>query len=90
MRTCFYQVSGKHAGTTQGIKKKIQCPKLSKEARTALSARRHLAAKRYRDALGKTWNTINKITEDIASSHHKSVCRVQMELHTGLQHSRTE
>jgi dGTP triphosphohydrolase len=90
MRTRFYQVSGKHAGTTQGIKKKIQRPKLSKEARAALNARRQLAAKRYKDALGETWNTIDKITEDIASSHHKSVRRVQMELHTGLQHSRTE
>ena len=90
MRTCFYQVSGKHAETTQGIKKKIQHPRLSKKARAALNARWHLAAKHYKDALGETWNMIDKITEDISSSHHKSVRRVQMELYTSLQRSHTE
>ena len=86
---CFYQVSGKHAGPRQGIKK-IQRPKLSKEAYATLNACRLLAAKRYKDALGESWDTIDKITEDVASSHHKSVHRVQMELHTGLQCLRTE
>ena len=90
MRVRFYETSAKHARMTQGIKKKIQRPKLSKEARAALNARQQLAAQRYKDALGETWNTIDKLTEEIAASNHKSVRHVQTELHTGLQCSRTE
>jgi dGTP triphosphohydrolase len=90
MRTRFYQASAKHPRMTQGVKKKPQRPKLSKEARAALNARRRLAAKRYKDALGETWNTIDKLTEEIAASHHKSVRHVQTELHTGLHRSHTE
>jgi len=90
MRARFYQTSAKYTRTTQGVKKKIQRPKLSKEAHAALNARRLLAAKRYKDALGETWKTIDKLTEEIATSNHKSVRRVQTELHTGLQRSRTE
>jgi hypothetical protein len=89
MRARFYQTSAKYR-TTQGVKKKIQRPKLSKEAHAVLNACRQLAAKRYKDALGETWKTIDKLTEEIATSNHKSVCRVQMELHTGLQCSHTE
>lgn len=89
MRTRFYQTSAKHAKTT-GVKKRIKRPKLSKEARAILNARRQLAAQRYRDALGDSWNTLDKLTEDIAVSHHKSIRRVQTELHTGIQRSRIQ
>ena len=87
MRTRFYQTSATHAKTT-GVKKRIKRPTLTKEARAALNARRRLAAKKYRDALGDSWNTLDKLTEDIAVSHHKSIRRVQTELHTGIQRSR--
>ncbi|KAF8240164.1 hypothetical protein L208DRAFT_1234855 [Tricholoma matsutake] len=83
-------MSAKHNRTTQGIKSKIQHPKLSKEACTALNACRQLAAWQYKDVLGETWNVIDKLTEELAVSHHKCICHhyhVQNELHTGHQHS---
>ena len=90
MQVQFYQTSAKYTRTTQSIKKKIQCPKLSKEAHVALNACRLLAVKWYKDALGETWKTIDKLTEEIATSNHKNVCCVQTELYTGLQCSHTE
>jgi hypothetical protein len=89
MRTRFYQTSSTHAKTT-GVKKRIKRPKLSKEARAALNERRRLSAKRYMNALGETWNTLDKLAEDVAVSHHKSVSRVRTELHTGIQRSRIQ
>jgi hypothetical protein len=83
MRTRFYQTSTKSSRTTLGVKRKVNRPKLSADARAALLARRRQASQNYKNALGETWDTIDKLTEDLAIAHRKSLQRVQCELHMG-------
>lgn len=90
MRTQFYTARAKPARATQGILRKILRPKLSKEARIAISARRRLASKSYRNALEETWKKIDNLTADLAVAHHKSLRRVQSELHMGSRLSRVQ
>jgi hypothetical protein len=85
MRTRFYATSSKLSKPTQAVKKKAKRPQLSKEARTAVNARRCLAAQNYRNELGEAWATIDKLIEDLAQNHHKSICHVQSKLHMGHQ-----
>jgi hypothetical protein len=66
-----------------GVKHKVNRPKLSAEARAALLARRRQASQCYKNALSETWDTIDKLTEDLSVAHHKSLQRVQSELHMG-------
>ncbi|KAG1860769.1 hypothetical protein F4604DRAFT_1930089 [Suillus subluteus] len=56
---------------------------LSKEARTALTARRRENAHQFRSALGDAWNGLDETIKEIASSHHKSFHRVQNDLCLG-------
>ena len=85
MRTHFYTTSSSLSQPTQAVKKKAKRPQLSKEAWTLVNAHRHQASQSYRTELGKAWATIDKLTEDIAENHHKSLHRVQSELHMGRQ-----
>ena len=85
MRTRFYTTSSSLSQPTQAVKKKAKCPQLSKEARTLVNARRRQASQSYRTELGEAWAMIDKLTEDIAENHHKSLRRVQSELHMGCQ-----
>jgi|ERR1700733_2591030 len=90
MRTRFYHTSTRATRTTLGVKRKINRPKLSADARAALLARRRQASQNYKNALGETWTTIDKLTQELATSHHKSIQRVQSELHTGHELARKE
>jgi hypothetical protein len=72
------------SGTTQAVKK-TKRPKLTKEARIAVNARRRVAAHNYKNDLEEAWSKIDEVTEDLALTHHKSVRRVQSELHMGRQ-----
>lgn len=73
--------------TTQSHRKRVQAlptrrPRvvLSKEARAALTARRHENSRRFKLALDDAWNGLDKTVKTIASSHHKSFRRVQNDL----------
>jgi len=83
MRTRFYNTSSKPGNTIQSVKKKAKRPQLSQEARAAVNARRRQAAQNYRNDLGEAWKKIDEVTENLAATHHKSIRRVQSELHMG-------
>jgi hypothetical protein len=90
MRTRFYHTLTRATQTTLGVKCKINCLKLSADARAALLARQQQASQNCKNALGETWTTIDKLTQELATSHHKSVQRVQSKLHTGHELARKE
>jgi hypothetical protein len=83
MRTHFYNTSTGVSRTTLGVKRKINRPKLSPEAHAALLACWQQASQSYKNALGETWDTIDKLAQELATSHHKSLQHVQSELHMG-------
>lgn len=56
---------------------------LTKEARKVINERRRQAAACYQEDLGNTWEKIDKSIADLAATHHKSIQRVQKELHMG-------
>ena len=84
MKTRFYNTSTKAGRTTQGARK-FHRPKLTKDVRAAITARRRLASQSYRSALKDTWEKIDELTENLAVAHHKSIRQVQLELHMGRQ-----
>lgn len=85
MRTRFYRTSTKPGQATQGIARKVSRPKLTKDVRAAIAARRRLASQSYRSALRETWGKIDELIENLALAHHKSLRQVQLELHMGRQ-----
>jgi hypothetical protein len=88
MRTRFYSTSTKPGRTTQGIAQKVSRPKLAKDVRAAINARRRLASQSYQRALKDTWGKIDELTENLTIAHHKSIQHVRLELHMGRQISR--
>jgi len=90
MRTRFYQSTAKPSGHIQRIARKHKKVQLTKEARAAINARRREASKQYKQDVDKVWAELCEKTENLASTHHKSVRRVQSELHLGqsLAHRR--
>ncbi|KIJ57835.1 hypothetical protein HYDPIDRAFT_103757 [Hydnomerulius pinastri MD-312] len=56
---------------------------LSKEARVVLAFERRRKAQGFRDDLDTTWVQLDEATKKIASTHHKSVKRVQRDLYLG-------
>ena len=56
---------------------------LSAEARAALKLDRHEKSLRFKKDLDHAWKSLEDVTKTIASKHHKSVKRVQNELHLG-------
>ena len=90
MRTRFYRTSTIPGQATQGIARKVSRPKVTKDVRAAIAARRRLASQSYKSALRDTWVKIDELTENLAVAHHKSLRQVQLELHMGHQVSHTE
>lgn len=90
MRTHFYPTSSKLGKAIQTVKKKAKCPQLSQEARAAINAHCCQAAQNYRNDLGEAWKKIDKVTENLAATHHKSIHRVQSELHMGSMTTKRE
>ena len=76
----FYHSTAK---TTQGVRRTHKRVQLTKEARAAINARRREASDKFQRDLEKAWTNINEATETLASTHHKSIRRVQSELHMG-------
>jgi hypothetical protein len=56
---------------------------LSKEAHAAVTLKRRKKGQDFRDDLCTTWEQLDKATKQIASTHHKSVQRVQRDLYLG-------
>jgi hypothetical protein len=84
MKTRFYNTSTKVGRTTQDARK-FHRPKLTKDVRAAITARRRLVSQSYKSALKDTWGKIDELTKNLAVAHHKSICQVQLELHIGRQ-----
>ena len=83
MRTRFYQPTTKPSGHVQQIARKYKKVQLTKAARAAINARRREATIRYNQDVDKLWAELGEKAENLASTHHKSVRRVQTELHLG-------
>jgi hypothetical protein len=83
MRTQFYNPTAKPSMRTQGVTKTYKRIQLSKEARMAINARKQEASRHYKKDLDEAWAEIDKVTENLAITHHKSVRRIQQELHMG-------
>jgi hypothetical protein len=56
---------------------------MSKEMRAALLVRQREAAAKYRDDIEIAWAKIDEATEELATTHHKSLRRIQSDLHMG-------
>ncbi|KAG1768106.1 hypothetical protein EV702DRAFT_1050123 [Suillus placidus] len=66
---------------------------LSKKARALLTTQRRQKSRVFRAALDDAWFRINESVKTIASSHHKSIRRVQNDLYMGhavLRYKRTK
>lgn len=76
----------KHIGSPRRTQAPLQThPKvsLSKEARAALKSKQCKKSRLFKDALDNAWDQIDQATKTIASSHHKSIWRVQNNLYFG-------
>lgn len=56
---------------------------MSKETRAILSANRRLKSRQFKVALDDAWDQIDEAMKAIASTHHKSIRRVQNDLWIG-------
>lgn len=83
MVSTFYPLSSTRK--RRQVPRKYTHVKLSKDARIAIHARQKAAAHRYKRDVDNAWATINKLSEDLATTHHKSLHRVQGELHMGRE-----
>ena len=68
---------------TQSLHRKYSRIHLSKDARAAITGRQREAAHRYNKDLDVTWAQIDDVTQNIATTHNKSVRRVRSQLHMG-------
>lgn len=82
MRTRFYKAA-EPSRKTQPISRKRERVSLTKEARAAITSRQRVASVLYKGDIDEAWSQINEATATIAATHHKSVHRVQQELHMG-------
>lgn len=78
--TIFYKTNAKSPTATQGVKRRVR-PRLSREALQALNLRRRQSAANYRKALGDAWSKFDEISQDLATSHRKSLQHVQKSLY---------
>jgi len=62
---------------------------LTKEARKLVNERWRQVDACYQQDLAKTWQKIHQSITDMATTHHKSIHRVQTEFHMGrsVQHT---
>jgi hypothetical protein len=90
MRTRFYKAAAKPKKRTQGVARQHKRIRLAKEARAAIIARQRAASKRYHEDLRTVWGKMDDEVATIATAHHKSVRRVQRELHMGRSIAHTK
>jgi hypothetical protein len=68
---------------TQSVGRKYTRIRLSKDARAAVTGRQREAARRYKKDLDTAWAQIDDATQNIATTHNKSVRHVQGQFHMG-------
>jgi hypothetical protein len=90
MKLSFYKPSDKPTQRTQSASKAKSRKELSAEARAAVRAQQHESQLSYQKDIDDAWAQIDKLTEKIATSHHKSIRRVQGTLHMGRALSHTK
>ncbi len=81
MRGRFYKARSKLAQATNVSRPLGHHPKLSKEYRASLNARRKESVAKYHAALNEAWDGLDKTIARIAEEHNKSVRRVESDLH---------
>ena len=81
MRTLWYSATQPTPQSTKGAGPKVQRPKLSKDARAALAARRKASRESYAKALRDAAGKVNNITEEVATATRQTICRVARDLH---------
>jgi hypothetical protein len=90
MQTKFYWPTSKSKQCTQGILRPYKWVQLTKEAHATINACQCEASHHYKKDLDETWVKIDEATENLAITHHKSVHRVQGELHMGRNMAHTK
>jgi hypothetical protein len=90
MKLSFYKPSDKPTQRTQSAPKAKPRNELPAEARAAVKAQQRESQLRYQKDIDDAWAQIDKLTENIAASHHKSIRRVQGALHMGHTISRAK
>jgi hypothetical protein len=86
----FYKPTVQCPTPVQGVLRVHKRVQLTKEARAAVNARQREASRRYRKDIEDAWAKIDEATENIASTHHKSIRHVQSEFHMGSTMSRSK
>ena len=76
----WYEPSRPALRSRQGPRRHTKPPQLSKEARAAIKERRHDNQLKYNTALAKTVFDFEKAASDVASTHHKSIRRVEQDV----------
>ena len=84
MRTRFLKTT---VQPSQANSKAKRCPrpKLGKEAQALAIARRQTAAHSYNKSIDGLWSKMDEEMKNIAVKHHKSLQKVQADLHMGHQ-----
>jgi hypothetical protein len=83
MKLSFYKPSDKPTQRPQSASKAKSRNELSAEARAAIKVQQRESQLCYQKDVDDAWAQIDKLTEKIATSHHKSIRRVQGALHMG-------
>lgn len=76
----WYKTSRPPSRLNQGPGRRTKPPQLSKEARAAIKERRHNNQLNYNAALAKTISNFEKAASEVASTHHKSLRRVEKDV----------
>ena len=76
----WYVSSRPPSQSKQGPRRQTKPPQLSQEARTAIKAHHHDNQLKYNTAVAKTISELEKAVSDVASTHHKSLRRVEKDV----------
>lgn len=76
----WYESSRPPSQSKQGPRHQTKRPQLSQEARAAIKERRHDNQLKYNTAVAKTVSNFEKAASDVASTHHKSLRRVEKDV----------
>lgn len=92
MRGRFYKAT-QQASARNAPRRAKGLPKITKEGRAVLNARRKESSAKYHEALEQAWASLEETISRIATDHRKSIRRVESDLRLGRpvslqQHSR--
>ena len=81
MKTRFYEPASRPSRITQGVRRPKGRIQLTKDARAQAHKRQKQAAQKYDAGLKDAWAKISETAKELAGMHHKSLQRVQTDLH---------